>query len=123
MIIGTGTDIVEIARLDKSLASVKTHCFTTAEIAYCDKYRDALSHYAGRWAAKEAFAKALGCGFGASCAWLDLEIVNNDSGKPEMRLSGKALQTFERSGGKTIHLSISHEKNYATAFVIIEGEK
>ena len=123
MIIGIGTDIVEIARLDKSLESVKKHCFSPAEIAYCDKYRESLPHYAGRWAAKEAFAKALGSGFGGACAWLDLEILNNECGKPEMHLSGTSLQTFEKLGGKTIHLSISHEKNYATAFVIIEGEK
>ena len=71
----------------------------------------------------KAFAKALGSGFGSECGWGDLEILNNESGKPEMRLSGAALQTFEKMGGKLIHLSISHEKNYATAFVIIEGEK
>ena len=123
MIIGIGTDIVEIERLAQSLERVKAHCFTPAETAYCDKFRDLAVHYAGRWAAKEAFAKALGTGFGGGCAWIDLEIINNEAGKPEMRLSGAALQTFEKMGGKTIHLSISHEKNYATAFVIIEGEK
>ena len=123
MIIGIGTDIVEIARLEKSLESVKKHCFSVAEIAYCDKFRDPLGHYAGRWAAKEAFAKALGCGFGASCAWEDLEISNDECGKPAILISGKAQQTFEQIGGKKIHLSISHEKNYAMAFVTIEGEK
>lgn len=123
MIIGIGTDIVEIERLDKALANIKMHCFSPAEIAYCDKYRDALTHYAGRWAAKEALAKALGTGFGADCAWDELEILNNESGKPEMHLSGNALKTFEKLGGKLIHLSIAHEKKYASAFVIIEGEK
>ena len=122
MIIGIGTDIVEIARLAKSLESVKTHCFSTPEIAYCEKFRDPLVHYAGRWAAKEALAKALGCGFGAGCSWEDLEISNNECGRPVMHLSGNALQTFEQLGGKTIHLSISHEKNYAMAFVTLEGE-
>ena len=123
MIIGIGTDIVEIDRLARSLAKVKEHCFSSAEIAYCGKFRYSETHYAGRWAANEAFAKALGSGFGSECGWEDLEILNNESGKPEMRLSGAALQTFEKMGGKLIHLSISHEKNYATAFVIIEGEK
>ncbi len=123
MIIGIGTDIVEISRLEKSLESIKTHCFTASEIAYAEKFRDDTAHFAGRWAAKEAFAKALGTGFGESCAWQDLEIVNTENGKPQMRISGTALQTFTALSGKTIHLSISHEKNYASAFVIIEGEK
>ncbi|MBR7144014.1 MAG: holo-ACP synthase [Lentisphaeria bacterium] len=123
MIVGIGTDIIEIARLARSLEKVKAHCFTPAEVDYCERFRDNLTHYAGRWAAKEAFAKALGCGFGADCAWDDLEILNNENGKPVMTIAGKALQTFEKIGGETIHLSISHEKNHATAFVILEGEK
>ena len=123
MIIGIGTDIVEISRLTKMSEGVKKHCFSAPEIAYCDKFSDPVPHYAGRWAAKEAFVKALGCGFGSECAWEDLEILNDVSGKPEMRLTGAALQTFEKLGGQTVHLSLSHEKNYATAFVIIEGEK
>lgn len=123
MIVGIGTDIVEIARLAKSLENVKAHCFSAAEIAYCSKFRDPLPHFAGRWAAKEAFAKAVGCGFGCDCAWQDLEILNDERGKPVMNITGTALRTFEKIGGKTIHLSVSHEKNYATAFVILEGEK
>lgn len=123
MIVGIGTDIVEIARLAKSLENIKEHCFTALEIAYAEKFRDSVPHFAGRWAAKEAFAKALGTGFGESCAWLELEIANDCKGKPEIGISGTALQTFTALGGKTVHLSISHEKNYATAFVIIEGEK
>ena len=123
MIVGIGTDIVEISRLAKSLENVKAHCFSAAEIAYCCKFRDPLPHFAGRWAAKEAFAKAIGSGFGCDCAWEELEILNDERGKPVMNITGTALQTFEKIGGKTIHLSISHEKNYATAFVILEGEK
>lgn len=123
MIVGIGTDIVEITRLAKSLENVKAHCFSAAEIAYCCKFRDPLPHFAGRWAAKEAFAKAIGSGFGCDCAWEDLEILNDERGKPVVNITGTALQTFEKIGGKTIHLSISHEKNYATAFVILEGEK
>ena len=76
MIIGIGTDIVEIERLAQSLERVTAHCFTPAETAYCDKFRDLAVHYAGRWAAKEAFAKALGTGFGGgsagACHWRNL---------------------------------------------------
>ncbi|MBE6367345.1 MAG: holo-[acyl-carrier-protein] synthase [Lentisphaerae bacterium] len=120
MIIGIGTDIVQTARLHSSLEKVRNRCFTAAEIAYAEAFKDSIGHYAGRWAAKEALAKALGCGFGQSCEWQDIEILNNDNGKPEMRLSGKAADTFNSLHGKTIHLSISHEKDYATAFVILE---
>ena len=76
-----------------------------------------------RFRTQSEFAKAIGCGFGSDCAWQDLEILNDERGKPVMNITGTALQTFEKIGGKTIHLSVSHEKNYATAFVILEGEK
>lgn len=120
MIVGIGTDIVEISRLAKSLKNIKQRCFSSAEITYCDKFLDPLPHYAARWAAKEAFAKALGTGFGANCAWLELEVLNDEVGKPSMQITGMAKQTFEKNGGKKLHLSVSHEKEYAIAFVIIE---
>ena len=122
MIIGIGTDIVQIAHLERSLDKVKCHCFTAQEIAYADKFRDPLPHYAGRWAAKEALAKALGTGFGAACAWQDIEVINQDNGKPQVFLSGNAAETLKNLGGSKIHLSISHEKDYAVAFVILEDE-
>ena len=123
MIIGIGTDIVQISRLDKAMEKIKQHCFTASELAYAGKSTNAVQHLAGRWAAKEAFAKALGCGFGSKCSWGDLEIANDEYGKPQMRITGSAAVTFRESGGKYVHLSISHENEYATAFVIIEGEK
>ncbi len=120
MIVGIGTDIVQIARLAQSLEKIGTRAFTPKELAYAESFRDSAAHLAGRWAAKEALAKALGCGFGGKCAWQDIEIVNDDSGKPVMSLTGTACETFAALGGKNIHLSISHEKDYATAFVILE---
>ena len=121
MIIGTGTDIVEISRLAESLEKIAVRVFTTAELSYAASSAHRLEHLAGRWAAKEAFAKALGCGFGEKCSWLDLEITNAPTGQPMLNLSGAARRTFEEVGGRKVHLSISHEKSYATAFVIIEG--
>lgn len=121
MIIGVGTDIVQSSRLQDALESIKKRAFTQSEIAYAESYYDPLPRYAGRWAAKEAFAKALGTGFGENCGWQEVEIVNNAQGKPEIKLYGKALASFEKLGGKTLHLSISHEKEYANALVIIEN--
>ena len=123
MITGIGTDIVSIERLSRALEHVAVRCFTPAELAYAEKSRRRLEHLAGRWAAKEALAKALGCGFGEKCSWQDIEILNDDAGRPVMTLTGCALQTCHALGGVRWHLSISHEKEYATAFVIIEGEK
>ncbi len=120
MIVGIGTDIVQIARLAQSLEKIGTRAFTPKELAYAESFRDSAAHLAGRWAAKEALAKALGCGFGGKCSWQDIEIVNDDSGKPVMALTGAARETFTALGGRKIHLSISHEKDYATAFVILE---
>lgn len=120
MIVGIGTDIVQIGRLADSLEKIGSRAFTPNELAYAESFRDSAAHLAGRWAAKEALAKALGCGFGGKCAWQDIEIVNDEAGKPVMSLSGTARETFCSLGGKKIHLSISHEKDYATAFVILE---
>ena len=121
MILGIGTDIVQVSRLEKSLDKIGSRAFTACELDYAQKSTHCCEHLAGRWAAKEALAKALGCGFGERCSWLDIEVINTASGQPEIHLSGRTLQTFLLMGGQKIHLSISHEKEYATAFVIVEG--
>ena len=126
MILGIGTDIVSIARLRRALerggAHFRDHAFTPEESAAALRMHDALPRFAGRWAAKEALAKALGTGCGEHCSWEEISITNCDNGKPEMRLSGKTLTTFEKLGGKRLHLSISHEEEYACATVVIEGD-
>lgn len=126
MIIGIGTDIVSIARLRRALerggAHFRDHAFTPEESAAALAQKDALPRFAGRWAAKEALAKALGTGCGEHCSWNEISITNASNGKPEMRLSGRTLATFERLGGEMLHLSISHEQEYACATVVIEGK-
>ena len=121
MVIGIGTDIVEIARLEQAFPNIGSRAFTPGEIAAANKLQRRSEYLAGRWAAKEAFAKALGCGFGKDCSWQDIEIINDAKGKPVMQISGKTLETLTAANGRNVHLSISHEKSYATAFVIIEG--
>lgn len=120
MIVGLGTDIVEISRMEAALARngalFRDRVFTAAE------QREAgtrLSYFAGRWAAKEAAAKALGCGFGSGCALTDIEVLNDDLGAPHLTCTAPAAQAL--NGGKLRFLvSISHEKAYAAATVIIE---
>lgn len=121
MIVGIGTDIVSVQRLSSALEKVSARVFTATELTAAAGSAHRCEHLAGRWAAKEAFAKALGCGFGKKCSWQDITVVNDASGKPEMLLDGITLQTFKAVGGKQIHLSITHEKEYAAAFVILEG--
>ena len=124
MIIGIGTDIVEVIRMETMLNehgdSFVEKIFTANEKKESEKRKDPAQYFAGRWAAKEALSKALGCGFGAQCGWKDITILNEDNGKPELTLSGTALRTSQKLGVNSIHLSISHEKHYACASVVIE---
>lgn len=125
MILGLGTDIIEIFRIkasiERHLGAFLEHVFTPDEIAEASKRKDRMQYYAGRWAAKEALSKALGCGIGANCGWHDICILNGIHGAPEMTITGKALESASAMGLKKIHVSISHEKRYAAATVIIEG--
>ena len=122
MILGIGTDIIEVERVKKAIErpGFKAKVFTEREIAYCEKTPNA-ERYAARGAAKEAFFKALGTGWRDEMEITEVEIINNEMGKPEIILSGKTLEVFNKIGGKTVHLSLSHIKSTAIAYVIIEG--
>ena len=122
-IIGIGTDIVEIKRFEQLLArrgeQFKKRIFTNAEIQLGEWRNNLSTFFAGRWAAKEACAKALGSGIGGDCSFTDIEILNDNNGRPKLQLSGAGKKTLSRIGGKYIHISISHERSYAVATVII----
>ena len=124
MIAGVGTDIVEISRikemLEKNGPSFIDRIFTESEKNEAGKRKNSPEYFAGRWAVKEALSKALGCGIGASCEWKDIETVNNPDGKPGTTLSGKALQAAARLEVADVHVSISNEKDYACAFIVLE---
>ena len=124
MIKGIGTDIVETVRIEKMLKehgkAFTSKIFTEAELDESKKRGNASHYFAGRWAAKEAASKALGCGFGAKCGWQDIEILNNIDGKPEIKFHGVALNTAKELDVAHLHVSISHEQNYACANVVIE---
>lgn len=125
MITGQGVDIVEINRISQAIErsgdSFLHRVYTNKEISDAQNKKQARhAYYAGRWAAKEALAKALGCGIGENCSFTDIEILNLPSGAPHMTLSGKALEYSKQIGCSNILVSISHEQNYAVAMVTLE---
>lgn len=126
MIAGIGTDIVETSRIAKALERhgehFSDHILTEKEQADAENRSDRAGFIAGRWAAKEAVAKALGCGLGARCAWRDIEILRNVSGVPSVNLSGQGLETMKMLGIARILVSISHEHSCAVAFAVAEKE-
>ncbi|WP_085520476.1 holo-ACP synthase [Tuberibacillus sp. Marseille-P3662] len=119
MIIGTGVDIIDLNRINRLverhqfihriLTSLEYHKFTTLSANRRTEF------LAGRFAAKEAFAKALGTGIGLELSWRDIEVHNNDQGKPEV--------TCERYNDCRVHLSITHSNEYAVAFIVIEDKE
>ena len=125
MIIATGIDLMEIARLEASLSKESTRfrdrVFTPAEIAYCESRASRFASYAARFAAKEAVMKALGTGWAGGVGWHDIEITNDEAGAPSVRLSGIALERFQNLGARRIHLSLSHARDLAIAQVIFEA--
>ncbi len=124
MIYGIGTDIVEIERLRRVMERhperFVVKVFTERERRRAAGMLRPEIYYAGRWAAKEAIAKALGVGFGESCGWLDIDIANDALGKPCVRLSGRAGTYAAGRGIERWHVSISHEAHYAVAMAVAE---
>lgn len=123
MIAGIGTDIVAISRIqriiEKNPAFIRK-VFTESEIAYCEKRANKAESFAARFAAKEALMKALGTGWAENISWQEIQVAVDDSGKPYLELSGVALKLAQALGAEIWHLSLSHEREYATAFVILE---
>jgi holo-[acyl-carrier protein] synthase len=122
MIIGLGTDIVEIDRIrgmiDRHGDTFLKRCFNTDEIAYADKHRDAAVRYAGRWAAKEAVVKVLGTGFIKGITFHDIEILPLHTGQPRIELSGEAGRIAVSMGIGSVLITISHAQLYATATAV-----
>lgn len=121
MIKGIGTDIIEVSRIESIISKYGQKfldkVFTPKEQAYCKGFRIFGRNFAGRFAAKEAIVKALGTGLSSGLSWLDIEIVNNEQGKPIVVLSESFFLHFNEP---IIHLSISHCHEYATATAIWE---
>jgi holo-[acyl-carrier protein] synthase len=124
MIKGMGIDIAEVERIKRSVEKFKenfiSRIFTEKEQQLAENRKDFATFYAGRWAAKEAISKALGCGIGEQCSFTDIEILNDANGKPEAELKGNALETFKKLNAEFLHITISHEGKNAVAMAIIE---
>src|SRR3954451_7270383 len=118
-IVGIGTDIVEVVRIAQMIEKhgevFLGRVFTPREIRYCQARKHATEHYAGRWAVKEAVLKCLGTGWSKGISWTDLEVRNDFSGAPRVRLTGAARERADALGVSDIWISISHCRAYATA--------
>ena len=126
LIIGIGTDIFEINRMKKRIEKEPEFIqsvFTSQEIKYCEQFKFKEQNFAARFAAKEALMKALGIGYNNGISFSEIEISNNPAGKPEITLTGKALEFANKSGVTNIHVSLSHSKKQAIAFVILTSNK
>lgn len=123
MILGNGIDLIEVERIKQTLerhgARFLDRIFTEKEQHYCLLHKHKEIHLAGRFAAKEACAKALGTGITEHVGWKDIEIINNAKGKPQVVLSPSLTDRLQHNR-LSIHLSISHTHSIAIASVIIE---
>ena len=123
MILGIGTDLIEVERVAEKMekkAGFKELVFSEAEIIYCEARTFKYEHYAARFAAKEAFLKALGTGWRSGTAFNEIEIYNDEEGKPEIRFHGITAKTVTDLKLVKIFVSLSHLKTMACAMVIIE---
>ena len=125
MIAGIGIDLVEVPRMQKILRRwgdrFTARVYTPEEIAYCRGKALPAIHFAARFAAKEAGMKAIGTGWRRGVRWRDFEVANLPTGKPTLRLHGKAADFAERLGVRSIALSLTHTSGMALAHVILEG--
>lgn len=129
MIIGTGTDLIDIRRIEKTLdrfgERFTQRCFTEIERTKSDRRKERAASYAKRYAAKEAGAKALGTGIARGVSWKEIGVVNLPGDKPTLELKGRALDWLARltpEGMEAfVHISITDEPPYALANVIIEA--
>lgn len=127
MIIGVGMDLVEVGRIRAALARpggrFRARIYTESECSYCDRGREGAASYAARFAAKEAFLKALGRGLADGVRWREIEITREPSGRPGITLTGRARELFVECGGGEILLTLTHSRDVAAATVILTGRE
>lgn len=124
MILGTGIDLIEVARIrashEKFGERFALRILVGAELEYCLSHKDPAPFIAARFAAKEAVSKAFGTGIGASIGWHDIEVRRKESGEPYVILHGKGEVLFRTREATRLHLSLSHTVQHATAISILE---
>jgi holo-[acyl-carrier protein] synthase len=121
-IIAHGIDLVDFPRIEEMIERhgdrFVDRVFTTAEQQYARAHKNSVEKYAGRFAAKEAVLKLVGTGWRGKIAWTDVEVVNNPSGQPEVRLWGEVKDIAQKLGIRQISLSITHTANFAIASAV-----
>ena len=124
MVIGLGTDLIEIERIEHSVARFGERflerVFTPGEIAYCQAKRGSAESFAARFAAKEAGAKALGTGISRGVSWKEFEVRRQPGQRPELHLSGRAAEIAAALGVRRISLSLTHSREMSMAVVVAE---
>lgn len=124
MILGLGTDLVEVARIGKSISAHGDHftdrVFTSRERAYANGKANSIERFAARFAAKEAAMKALGTGLSSGISWTEIDVGNDEAGKPFLELHGVAGEIADQLGVRRIWISLTHTSEYASATVIFE---
>jgi holo-[acyl-carrier protein] synthase len=124
VIVGTGIDLAEVARIRSSIERFGTkftdRIFTPGEVAYVERKANKFERYAARFAAKEAGMKAIGTGWKRGVRWQDFEVANLPSGKPTLRLHGVAAEFAARLNVRNVSLSITHTAELGMAHVILE---
>lgn len=123
MIYGTGIDMIEVQRVAEKMERHETfraYVFSETEIEYCENSAQKYEHYAARFAAKEAFFKAIGTGWKNGTAFNEVEIIHDEHGKPEISFKGQTAATIASLNLGKISVSLSHLKSIASAIVIIE---
>jgi len=124
MVKGIGIDIIEVERIAEKIGKeqgFRELVFSPAEISYCEQMAHKYQHYAARFAAKEAFFKAVGTGWANGTAFNEIEITHAPDGKPSMLLLGETANWAKQKEMGSISLSLSHVKTMATAIVVIES--
>lgn len=124
MIVGTGIDLVEVARIEAAIARFGERflgrIYTPAERRYCEAHANKIERYAARFAAKEAGMKALGTGLSHGISWVDLQVGREPGGRPVLAFCGKAAEIAAQLGVVRVALSLSHTAGHAIAQVILE---
>ena len=122
MIVGLGTDIIEVVRIGQMIERHGEHflhrVYTDDEILYCQRRKESYQHFAGRWAAKESVMKTLGTGWIRGVRWKDIEVVSKKSGQPVITIQGGARDFADQLGINEVLITISHCRTFATATAI-----
>lgn len=121
-----GIDIIEIKRIEKLFSANEgflKKVYTRKEMEYCKPKKNKYQHFAARFATKEAVFKALGTGWVGSMKWTDIELLNDEMGKPYLNLYGSVKELAEKKRINTMSVSLSHCQSYAVAQVLLVPKK